>query len=118
MRDSTSIRTIVNEICYKPGWKLSLVYDQNRGGAPYLQWEFVSNNVKTGMSEIMTSRKWYLSYYMTESEIVLTAFKAALTAEEHEARESFYYEGRRILNPHVSVRALMEVCDREDVRDE
>lgn len=53
---------------------------------------------------------------MTESELVLTAFKAALTAEEHECRERFQYRGRRVLNPHVSVRALMDVCDIEDVR--
>lgn len=65
-----------------------------------------------------SSRKWYLSRWMTESELVQTAFKAALTAEEHECRERFTYRGNRIFNPHISVRALMTVCADEDVRDE
>ncbi len=54
--------------------------------------------------------------HMTESELVQTAFAAALAAEEHECREFFQYQGKRPFQPHVSIHALMAVCDQEDVR--
>jgi hypothetical protein len=40
---------------------------------------------------------------MTETEIVLTAFKAVLTAYEHEARENFKVDGFAVLDSHYSV---------------
>lgn len=64
------------------------------------------------------SRKWLLSPHMTRSEIVQTAFKLAVTAVEHRARETFKYRGRRIFGPHFDVDALCEICaDRRfDIR--
>jgi hypothetical protein len=52
----------------------------------------------------------------TDSEIVRVLFAAALAYEEHEVREFFTYRGKRIMGPHISVEALMEVADRLDVR--
>lgn len=43
-------------------------------------------------------RKWYISSHATKSEVVQTAFKACLTAEEHEVREYFTYKGQRIFS--------------------
>jgi len=55
-------------------------------------------------SETMQAgRKWYLSPYMTRSEVIQTAFKAVLTAEEHEVRESFLFKGQAIFGPHIDV---------------
>lgn len=108
--------SILNRITYKD-WHLHVGRDSKRNFAPYLQWEFIAPCAKTGTPAKQRSRKWYLSEYMTESELVQTAFKAALTAEEHECREAFRYAGYRVFNPHVSVTALMTVCHREDVRE-
>jgi len=72
----------------------------NRTGEPY----------KNG------GRKWDISQYMTESEFVLSVWKAVLTFEEHELREQFLYEGKRILDPHINVRALLSICEQLDVR--
>jgi hypothetical protein len=58
-------------------------------------------------------RKWFLSNHMTRSEVVQTAFKAVLTAEEHEAREHFKYRGQSIFDPHYDVDKLVEL--RSDV---
>lgn len=108
------LEQIVHAVSYKD-WTLHLRTDDG-SERHYLQWAFITRCVKTDRNECQWSRKWYLSPHMVESEVVGTAFKAAITAEEHECRESFTYAGRRIFNPHVSVRALMSVCDVEDVR--
>jgi len=54
-------------------------------------------------------RKWFLSEYMTDSEVVHTALKAVLTAVEHEAREQFLYKGEPIFHGHFDVEALHEI---------
>lgn len=60
----------------------------------------------TGAPMAWTGRKWLLSRHMTETEIVWTAFKAILTAIEHEARERFRYRGVAIADSHSDVAAL------------
>jgi len=60
-----------------------------------------------GEAEIQRGRKWLLSEHMTESEIVQTAFKAVLAAEEHEAREQFTVEGVAVLGPHLDLFGLI-----------
>lgn len=54
-------------------------------------------------------RKWLLSRHMTDGEIVQTAFKAVLTALEHEAREQFSYRGACIFDPHYDIERLVEL---------
>lgn len=67
-------------------------------------------------------RKWLLSPHMTTSEIVSTAFKAYLTAEEHECRERFTYKGTRVFGPHFDVDSIVEALESrvlsESVRTE
>lgn len=109
------ISDALSAIRYKD-WSLRVGADASRNYAPFLQWRFNAACVKTGEICEQPGRKWYLSEHMTESELVGTAFKAALTAEEHECREAFTYHGCRVFNPHLSVRVLMTVCDEEDVR--
>ncbi len=111
------IVAITTRIEYR-NWLLRFSLDKKRGNAPFIQWVFEAKCRTTGYVDWQYSRKWYLSEHMTESEIVLTAFKAAITAEEHECRENFLYQSRRVMNPHISIQALMSVCDQEDVRDE
>lgn len=58
-------------------------------------------------------RKWRLSPRITKSEIVQTAFKAILTAEEHETRETFRYKGAAIFGPHFNVEELVNLYERK-----
>lgn len=110
---------IVNRIQYK-NWKV--VVEPMRCdycGHPekcYLQIEWFDLCTTTGQMCRHTGRKWLLSEHMTESEVVLTALKAVLTAEEHEARENFRYNGKQIVNPHPSIAALNVVADNQEVR--
>lgn len=103
---------ILGAIAYK-NWRLNTGTDNGR---TYMQWVFWGVCAKTGHLELQHCRKWYLSPHMTESELVQTAFAAALAAEEHECREFFQYQGKRPFQPHISIHSLMAVCDQEDVR--
>lgn len=60
-------------------------------------------------------RKWRLSTHMTRSEVVQTALKAILTAEEHEARERFKYRGEAVYGPHLDVEALYEIAHEKRI---
>ena len=88
-------------------WKFLLKYDGNR---PYLQLEFIAPDSLGGPAGSWRSRKWFLSYHMTKTEFVRTAWKAVKTAVEHEAAESFTFKGERVYGPHMDVEALVEAC--------
>jgi len=111
------MHAVLGRVSYKDNWQLIVGIDEKRSDAPFLRWEFIAPCAKTGKLSKQLGRKWYLSEYMTESELVLTAFKAAITAEEHESREQFRYAGYRVFNPHISIAALISVCHLEDVRE-
>lgn len=59
------------------------------------------------------TRKYYLSPYMTESEIVETCWLMVKRSQEHVASEHFTYEGRRVYSQHFDVRARVHMCDEE-----
>ena len=118
MSDWTHIAEALVSVKYKD-WDLQVGGDPvDEGNRPYIQWVFHGCCVKSGELCEQKSRKWYLSRFMTVSEVVGTAFKAALTAEEHECRENFTWNGKRVFNPHIDVTALWRVCHHEDTRDE
>lgn len=105
-------------------WVLSQVEYLNRkfvvtekmGDTYFLQVVWQGLDSETGHMAEQRSRKWQLSPYMTTSEIVQTALKAALTAEEHEVRENFRYRGEAIFGPHFDVDKLVEMMPKKDVR--
>lgn len=81
-------------------------------GGVHLQAYYTEPNVITGVEEEQRTRKWLLSPHMTDSEIVLTAFKCCLTSMEHRTREHFTYRGSRIFGPHFDIEDLVEICDK------
>lgn len=102
----------LKDVCYKD-WDIHVLMDNDRA---YLQlgfWACDSTQMGRGPKEYQKSRKWMLSPYMTKSEVVQTAFKAILTAEEHEVRENFTYRNKPIFGPHFSIDALFSVCKME-----
>lgn len=88
------------------------------GGTPFLRVAFqAEDNHKPGSAVIRQyGRKWRLSSYMTKSEIVATAWKAVITAVEHETREQFKYKGVDIFGPHIDVEALVSTAKQLDER--
>lgn len=70
----------------------------------------------TGSIGLGRGGKAYVSEHATEDEVVKKVFGLILAYVEHEAREGFYYKGRRIFGPHISLDALMEAAVQTEVR--
>lgn len=97
------VQKILDRIKYYD-WEFYLGQD---GSRLYLQIKFNSEDSRTNLLEKQRGRRWLLSPNMTKSEIVSTAFKAVITAVEHETREMFLYRGKSIFNPHMDVEYLV-----------
>lgn len=113
MTPAERFREILSRVAYK-GWDFHVGQDESRC---YLQVRFPTTCTYAGTPCVAHGRKWLLSPHMTVSEVVTTAMKAVLTAEEHEARERFRYRGRVIFGPHIDVEALVWLCEREGGTD-
>ena len=111
--DKAEIIDALSHVTYKD-WSFFVGEDGER---LYLQVTFADVDFATGLSSVQRGRKWLLSPFMTKSEVVTTAFKACITAEEHEAREKFRYKGKMIFGPHINVDALAEVVGKKDNLD-
>lgn len=99
-----------------PGLEIEVILDEavleGRGGRPsivvpcghYLRVSCPAGSCNvTGQELAWFGRKWRLSRHMTDMEFVLTAFKALLTAMEHEARELFKVDGVALLDSHMDL---------------
>ena len=64
----------------------------------------------TGRDSEQLTRRWILNPAMTDSEIVSTLFKCAITSMEHRTREAFQYKKARIFGPHFHVDDLVRLC--------
>lgn len=72
-------------------------------------------DIYTGEIERQQTRKWLISPYMTNSEIVQTVFKLCATSMEHRLREHFTYKNARVFGPHFDIEDLVQLCkDREN----
>jgi hypothetical protein len=60
----------------------------------------------TGLCQTYYGRKWHIAASADESDAVRTAFMAAVTWQEHEAREAFTYRGVPVFGPHSNVADL------------
>lgn len=107
------LERVLGDIDYKD-WRMILGVDDEENGAYWMQMAFDGvDNFDPSKRDIWKGRKWRLSPHMTDSEIVQTALKAVLTAEEHEAREKFLYRGRAIFGPHLDLKRLWELTGDE-----
>lgn len=94
-----------------PGFEFVLHADYDRF---YLQIRCNATGNITGKPMEWSGRKWRISQYMSKSELVQTAFKAVLTATEHEVREKFKYQGQPIFDPHYDVDQLHKLRSSAD----
>ena len=109
----TLLRETVADLQYKD-WQFRV--EKDAIGLWFLQARFIDRDVNTGERATITGRKWRISMHMTRSEIVQTALKAVLTAEEHEVRERFLFRARPIFNPHLDVEVLWKMAGNQEVR--
>lgn len=109
----TRAQALISLVTYRD-WVFHL--GQDAIGLYYLQLKFDAADHDTGGVESWAGRKWRLSVYMTDVELLQTALKAVLTAEEHEARERFHYRGVALFGPHLSLDALMQAAQHTEYR--
>jgi hypothetical protein len=113
-QNDLTIKHILDLVKFKNGWELHLRYDDGR---PYLQIQFDDIDNETGEEGYRAHcRKWMLSYHMTDSELVRTAYLAFQQAIMHEADEKFLFDGRAIYNPHIDVFEKWKVANLHDSR--
>lgn len=60
------------------------------------------------------TRKWYISPFMTESEIVEAAWACVCRSQLHVASEHFTYLGRRVYSQHFDIHARLRMCIEEE----
>lgn len=115
MLSEAQIQEIVGR-CKFPNWQILVKRDGNR---LYLQVSDPNGiDIATGGPMPWTGRKWMLSPHMVPNEIVTTAFKAVLTAMEHEVREMFTYRDQPIFNPHIDPDKMAEfVANRSNLQE-
>jgi hypothetical protein len=107
MLGHSEFRAILDR-CTFPGF--NFVLGSDRSGEFYAQVQCYDGTCNvTGQPKEWHGRKWRLSAHMTPSEVVQTAFKAVLTAVEHETRENFKYRDVSIFDPHYDVERLVEL---------
>jgi len=94
-----------------------LLYDE--ADRVLVQIRFMATNHMGGPLVEQKCRKWTVSRYSTKSEIVQTAFKAAMSAVEHELRENFRYRDHPVFSPHFNVDAMVTLCEERkyDIRE-
>lgn len=81
-----------------------------KGDGFLLQLQYVEANVETGEPMLQRARKWYISQWATETEIVDTAFAACRRSMDHVMKEHFLYKGLRVYSPHFQIEARLELA--------
>jgi hypothetical protein len=108
---------ILNRIEY-PGFDLTVNFERGTGMI-YLQVACDEGTCNiSGKPLSWTGRKWRLSPYMTDGEVVQTAFMAVMAANEHETREKFTYRGVSVFDPHYDIEKLVELRGQPDALKE
>lgn len=83
----------------------------------YIQLEYTSVCNKGGDETNWKGRKWYLSEYMTDDEIIKTAYAAFEACIKHEIMEGFTVDNKILFNPHVNFEELLKISDNEIKRE-
>lgn len=88
----------------------------NVSGRYFLQVMYTARCTVTDELQAWQGRKWYLSEFMTDDEIVKTAWCAFDAAIKHETMEGFKVDGKVLFNPHVNFEELLTVSHKEVTR--
>lgn len=110
------VKDILTQIEFKyPNW--NYVVD-TKNDEVFLQGKWQAPDATTGTTEDMSSRKYFISKYALDAEIIQTALVCALGAVEHELREHFLVDGYRIFGPHIDPKARLNLKDEAQPRSE
>lgn len=85
-------------------------------GRVYLQIVYTAPCTNENIVQEWKGRKWYLSKFMTNDEIIKTCYVAFKSAVEHEIMEGFKVDNTILFNPHTNFEALLSVSSKEITR--
>jgi hypothetical protein len=108
------VRDIVNQVTFQD--RLFKVIKKHEDMF-LIQMQYIEADVKTGKMVKQNTRKWHVSPWMTESEIVQTCLKCVLTSQEHIGREYFKYKGYKLFGPHMDVNDMIRVIQDGELRE-
>lgn len=82
-----------------------------KGDGYLLQIRYYEEDIENpnGPQVLQSARKWYISPWMTETEIVETAFTACVRSMLHITKEYFTYKGERVYSPHFDINARLKI---------
>lgn len=103
------IQTALDEVSFMDRKFLLL----EKGDGFLIQMSYMEANVENPVSiEEQKTRKWYVSPYSTETEIIETCWAMVCRSQMHIAAEHFHYRGRRVYSPHFDINARINWCDQ------
>jgi len=111
MKDFDDFADVLERIEY-PGYHINL-YSNRAETFLVVECSEGTCNV-TGKPQGWKGRKWRLSPFMTDGEVVQTAFMAIIAANEHETREKFTYRGVSVFDPHYDIEKLVALRKQPD----
>lgn len=112
------VQSLLARVAYKAGGNGFAVIEKAPGVLLLQHWQHLPDPKYPACLVTQKGRKFYLSPFMTDGEILQSALLAVLLFEEHEVRENFRFDGLRLFGPHKSLAALSQVeeAPRGDVR--
>lgn len=103
------IYAILQEVDYKSNFYFEVeptgMTDEFHLRAVHSRKDSITGEDSTGRSAAVVIPSHY-----TKDQIIRQAFRAVLSVEEHEARETFKYKGKAVFGPHISVDKLAIIC--------
>jgi hypothetical protein len=112
------LKDILSKIKYK-NWTLRLI---EKGVDVFLvQWIFYAvDNDKPDSTELEPQhcRKWYISAYSTDSEVIRSCHLAVQQAEMHEVNENFTYNNNRLFDPHMDLVELSNKLSDKTIKQD
>jgi hypothetical protein len=106
--DIHGLRDVLAQIRYK---NCTFVAGDLIDGTLWIQVQYPV--VNKGIGRTAKARRWIIEPESTPWQVAATAFKAVLTVEEHEARESFLYKGAGVFYPHHDLEELVLLRRKE-----
>ena len=106
MKELARICNIVSRVRF-PQYNFDV---ESIGDEYYIQVYYNEADILTGAVEEQKGRKWVFPKGQTNGQIVQTCFKAVLTSLEHRCREHFTYDGRLVMQPHLPLEKLIQIC--------
>ncbi len=111
------VQEIVNRLhlsVFGKNFKVLVETDKEfENGRIYLQVLYDAPCTITGNIEEWKGRKFYLSQYMTDDEIVQSAYVAFEADVKHEVMEGFKVDGIILCNPHINFEELLKISHKE-----